>query len=71
MYINVRQQELVPYKKIGYEFYCEDHFVARHKSIYSCKSAIYLDKSIIKWSCDIMFCNNKTDITPTMMEVIR
>ena len=49
MYINIRQQELVTCKKIGYEFYCEDLFVVRHKSRYSCKSAIYfdLDKEII------------------------
>ena len=50
MYINIRQQELTTCKRIGYEFYCEDLFVVSHKSIHSCKSAIYfdLDKDIIK-----------------------
>ena len=50
MYINVRQQELATCKGIGYEFYCEELFVVRHKSIHSCKSVIYfdLDKDEIK-----------------------
>ena len=30
-------------KKIGYEYYCKELFVVRHKSKYSCKSAIYFD----------------------------
>ena len=49
-HINIRQQELVTCKKIGYEFYCEELFVVRHKSRYSCQSAVYfdLDKEIIK-----------------------
>ena len=53
-YINIRQQELATCKRIGYEFYCEELCVVRHKSIHSCKSAIYfdLDKDIIKWNCD-------------------
>ena len=65
MYINIRQQELATCKRIGYEFYCEELFFVRHKSIHSCKSAIYfeLDKNIIKWNCDFMFYDNKTDIT--------
>ena len=49
-YINIQQQELATCKRIGYEFYCEELFVVRHKSIHSCKSAIYfnLDTKIIK-----------------------
>ena len=42
-YINVRQQELATCKKIGYDFFCEEIFVVRHKSIHSCESAIYFD----------------------------
>ena len=41
-YINIRQQDLATCKKIGYEFYCKELFVVRHKSRYSCKSTIYL-----------------------------
>ena len=49
-YINIRQQELAICKRIGFEFYCEELFVVRHKSIHSCESAIYfdLDTDIIK-----------------------
>ena len=69
-YINVRQQELDTCKRIGYEFFCEELFVVRHKSIHSCKSAIYfdLDKDIIKHNCDFKFYFNKTDITLTVLD---
>ena len=55
-YINVRQQELATCKRIGYEFFCEELLVARHKSIHSCESAIYFDfdKDIIKQNCDFI-----------------
>ena len=61
MYINIRQQELATFKRIGYKFYCEELFVVRHKSIHSCESVIYfdLDKDIIKWNCDF-FCSITT-----------
>ena len=39
-YISLRHQELRSCKKIGYEFYCEELFVVKHKSSYSCESAI-------------------------------
>ena len=56
-------------KRIGYEFYCEELFVVRHKSIHSCESAIYfyLNKDIIKRNCDFIFYYNKTDITLTVL----
>ena len=49
-YISLRQQELRSCKRIGYEFYCEELFVAKHKSSYSSESAIYfnLTTDIIK-----------------------
>ena len=69
-YINVRQQELATCKRIGYEFFCEELFVVRHKSIHSFKSTMYLDlaKDIIKHNCDFIFYYNKTDITPTVLD---
>ena len=69
-YINVRQKELATCKRIGYEFFCEELFVVRYKSIYSCESAICfdLDKDIIKQNCDFKFHYNKTDITPTILD---
>ena len=68
-YINIWQQELTTCKRIGYEFYCEELFVVRHKSIHSCKSAIYfdLDKDTIKRNCNSIFYFNKMDITPTIL----
>ena len=52
-------------------FYCKELFVVRHKSIHSCKSTIYfdLDMDIIKWNCEFIFYYNKSDITPTVLDV--
>ena len=68
--INIRQQELATCKRIGYEFYCEELFIVKHKTIHSCKSAIYfdLDTEIIKCNCDFLFYFNKSDITPTVLD---
>ena len=41
MYISLQQQELRTCKRIGYEFLCEELFVVKHKTKYSCESAIY------------------------------
>ena len=70
MYISLRQQELRSCKRIGYEFYCEELFVVKHKSSYSYKSAIYfnLTTNIIKNNCNFKFYFNKTGITPTVLE---
>ena len=67
-YISLIQQELRSCKRIGYEFYCEELFAVKHKSSYSCESAIYfiLTIDIIKNNCNFYF--NKTDITPTMLD---
>ena len=66
----MRQQELRTCKRIGYEFYCEELFVVKHKSKYSCESAIYfdLDSEIIKENCNFHFYYNKTDVTPTVLD---
>ena len=54
-YITITLQELRTCKRIGYEFYCEEVFVVKHKTKYSCESAIYfnLDTDIIKENCKI------------------
>ena len=69
IYISLRQQELRTCKRIGYEFYCEEFFV-KHKTSYSCESAICLDlgTDIIKENCNFRFYYNKTDITPTVLD---
>ena len=69
-YISLRQQELRSCKKIGYEFYYEELFIVKHKSSYSCESAIYfnLTTDIIKNNCDFDFNFNKTDVIPTVLD---
>ena len=69
-YISLRHQELRSCKKIGYEFYCEELFVVKHKSSYSCESAIYfnLTMDIFKNNCNFDFYFNNTDITPTVLD---
>ena len=49
-YIMLRTQELKMCKKIGYEYYCEELFVIKSKTRYSCTSAIYfnLELDVIK-----------------------
>ena len=44
--------------------------MVRHKTIHSCKSAIYFDLNmeIIKQNCDFLFYYNKTDITPAVLD---
>ena len=56
-YISLRRQELRSCKRIGSEFYCEELFVVKHKSSYSCESAIYfnLTTDIIKNNCNFDF----------------
>ena len=69
-YIFLRQQELRSCKCIGYEFYCEELFVVKHKPSYSCESAIYfnLTTEINKSNCNFNFYFNKTNITPTVLD---
>ena len=56
-YISLRHQELRSCKRKGYEFYCEELFIVKHKSSYSCESAIYfnLTMDITKNNCNFDF----------------
>ena len=58
-------------QKIGYEFYCKELFIVKHKSEYSHESAIYFDlgSEIIREDCKFYFYYNKTDITPAVLDV--
>ena len=69
-YISLRIQELETCKKIGYEFYCEELFVVKHRSQYNCKSAIYFDSNakIIKENCEFQYFYNKTDVKPAVLD---
>ena len=57
-------------KKIGYEYYCEELFVVKSKTRYSCTSAIYfnLGPEIIKENCEFKFYFNKTNMKPAMLD---
>ena len=69
-YITIRQQELCTCKRIGYEFYCGELFVVKHKLKYSCESTTYfnLDSEIIKENRKFTFYYNKTDFTFTVLD---
>ena len=62
-------QELNTCRKIGYEFYCKEPFAVKHKTKYSCKSAIYFDigAEIIKENCDFQYYFNTTDVKPAVL----
>ena len=61
-YITLHSQELNTCKKIGCENYCEELFVVKSKTRYSCASAIYfnLGPEIIGENCEFEFHYNKT-----------
>ena len=69
-YISLTNEELRSCKIIGKMFYCKELFVVKHKSSYSCESAIYfnLTTDIIKDNCNFDFYYNKSDIIPTMLD---
>ena len=57
-------------KRIGYEFYCKELFIVKHKSKCSCKGAIYLDldSDVTKENFQFQFYYNKADITPIVLD---
>ena len=69
-YISIHSEELRTCKKIGYEYYCEELFVVKSKSKYSCASTLYfeLDKQMIKENCIFDYFFNKTDVKPSILD---
>ena len=69
-YITLHAQELKMCKKIGYEYFCEELFVVKSKTIYSCASAIYfnLESNVIKANCEFLYYYSKTDVKPTLFD---
>ena len=55
-------------KTIGHEFYCKELLVVKHKSKYSCESAIHFDLDVMKENCKFNFYYNKTYITLTVLD---
>ena len=70
MYITLHAQELKMCKKIGFQYYCEELFVVKSKTRYSCASAIYfnLESDAIKANCEFLYYYNKMDIKPTILD---
>ena len=70
-YITLHAQELKMCKKIGYEYYCEELFVVKSKTRYSCASAIYfnLESDVIKANCEFLYYYNKTEVKPNILDV--
>ena len=60
-YITLHAQELKMCKKIGYEYYCEELFVVKSKTRYSCVSTIYfnLESDVIKANCEFLYYYKK------------
>ena len=69
-YIAPCLQELGICKKMGYEYYCKEHFVVKSKTRYSCASAIYfnLGPGIIKDNCEFDIYFNRTNIKPAVFD---
>ena len=69
-YISIHAEELRMCKKIGYEYYCEELFVVKSKSRYSCASALYfkLDRENIKENCVFDYYFNKTNVKPSILD---
>ena len=63
-------QELKMCKKIRYESYCEELFVVKSKTMYSCASNINfnLKPDVIKENCEFLYYYNKTDVKPTVLD---
>ena len=57
-------------KRIGYKYYCEELFIIKSKTRYSCTSTIYfnLELDVIKANCEFQYYYNKTDIKPTVLD---
>ena len=68
--ITLCSQELKMCKRIGYEYYCEELFVIKSKTRYSCAIAIYfnLESDMIKVNCEFQYYYNKTNIKPTVLD---
>ena len=69
-YISLTHQELRSCKMIGNEFYCEELSIVKHKSSFSCESAIYFNLTAdnIRNNCNFDFYYNKTDVTPLVLD---
>jgi hypothetical protein len=68
-YIQLRIQELRMCKRIQYEYYCEELFLVKHKTIASCEASLFYDKprEKIVEDCEFKYHHNKT-VMPTVLD---
>ena len=59
-YITLHSQDLKICKRIRYKYYCEELFVIKSKTRYSCASAIYfnLESDVIRANCKFQYYYN-------------
>ena len=68
-YITICTQELSNCKRIGYKYFCQELFVVKSKHQYSCASTVYFNSNHnINKNCDFYYYDNKTDITPYVLD---
>ena len=69
-YISIQMEELRTCKRISYKYYCEELFVVKSKSKYSCTSALHfqLNRQTIKDNCVFDYYYNKTDVKPSILD---
>ena len=68
-YIELKTEELRMCKTIHFKYYCEEIFLVKHKSKYSCASALFfdLDMKTIMANCAIEALYNAT-VTPSILD---
>ena len=68
-YISLRIQELRQCHKVADYYFCEELFLVKHKSKYSCESALYfnLSQEIVKRYCTFKYYFNTT-VTPAVLD---
>lgn len=68
-YIELRIQELRMCKVIHYEYYCEEIFLVKHKTKFSCASALFHDLSLdtVMELCDFRVLYNAT-VPPSVLD---
>lgn len=68
-YIQLRIEELRMCKKIKFEYYCEELFLVKHKTVQTCESALYYNKdnSSIIAACSFNYFFNTT-VIPSVLD---
>ena len=66
---SIHSQELNTCKRIGYDHFYEELFVIKSNHRYSCASAVYFNSNHdIKENCDFYYYDNRSDVTPSVLD---